>query len=404
MMTTVATPDTSPASQEALRSEYIQRAKDLVPLLRSNARRTDEERRLPQENIDALEKSGILRASRPVQHGGIEMDEITKFHVFSELARGCGSTGWVATLLSDASFLVSLFPDEVQAEVFADPNTHTTATLIPAGRAERDGSGFRVTGRWPFNTGCRHAQWVAEPAVIELESGQPEVCIFLMPYSELEILDDWYVSGLRGTGSSTVVGSNVFVPEERMLRLRDAKTGRHRSVLNADKAIFQVPPTMYILTSGGSTFPGMAQAAYDMYMENLQTRGPIAYTSYARRVDAPVAQHQVANAALKIDAGKHLMRQALEMVNDHAESRTPYLPHEQPQVWGLVGYSTQLFSEAIDIIRLASGAHGIYQNQNIEIVFRDANALASHALMMPTTGIEHYGRALCGLEPNTPWL
>lgn len=149
-MTTVATPDTSPASQEALRSEYIQRAKDLVPLLRSNARRTDEERRLPQENIDALEKSGILRASRPVQHGGIEMDEITKFHVFSELARGCGSTGWVATLLSDASFLVSLFPDEVQAEVFADPNTHTTATLIPAGRAERDGSGFRVTGRWPF--------------------------------------------------------------------------------------------------------------------------------------------------------------------------------------------------------------------------------------------------------------
>lgn len=61
-------------------------------------------------------------------------------------------------------------------------------------------------------------------------------------------------------------------------------------------------------------------------------------------------------------------------------------------------------TEAIDIIRQASGAHGIYQTQNSEIIFRDAAALASHALMMPTTGIEHYGRALCGLEPNTPWL
>jgi alkylation response protein AidB-like acyl-CoA dehydrogenase len=384
--------------------ELVQRAADLVPLLRANAAQAHAERRMPRENLEALEQSGILRATRPVQHGGLEIDSHTKVAMLRELARGCGSTAWVATLYNDADFIVGHFPDEVQEQVFAHENVHCTATLIPTARAERDGTGFRVNGRWPFNTGCLDATWVAEPAVVELEPGRPEVCLFLMPYAELSILDDWHVSGLRGTGSNTVVGENVHVPEKRMLRIEELKLGLGRSEANKDRPLFRIPAIPYVLTSGGSTFPGLAKAAMELFLERLPTRGPIAYTGYGQRSEAPIMHHQIAEVSMKIKSGDHLMSQACDVLTRHAQSGEPYGPTEIPELWGLVSYSTRLYSEAIEILRQASGASGIHENQPIQLVARDAQALATHAVMMPTTGIEIYGRALCGLPPDTPFL
>lgn len=384
--------------------ELVQRATDLVPLLRANAAQAQAERRLPRENLEALEQSGILRASRPVQHGGYEIDTHTKIAIFGELARGCGSTAWVATLYSDADFIVGHFPDEVQEQVFTDEQVHCTATLIPTARAERDGTGFRVHGRWPFNTGCLDATWVAEPAVIELEPGRPEVCMFLMPYAELTIVDDWYVSGLRATGSNTVVGENVYVPEERMVRIADLKLGLGRSERNEGKPLFRIPAVPYVLTSGGATFPGLAKAAMEHFMDRLPTRGPIAYTGYSQRRDAPITHHQLGEVSMKIKSGDHLMSEVADIVSRHAHNGEPYGPDEIPRLWGMVSFSTRLYSEAIEILRQASGASGIHENQPIQLVSRDAQALATHALMMPTTGIEIFGRSLCGLPPETPFL
>ncbi|NMH98744.1 acyl-CoA dehydrogenase family protein [Pseudonocardia acidicola] len=385
-------------------AELVQRATDLVPLLRANAAQAHGERRIPRENLRALEESGILRATRAVEYGGSEIDTQSKITMFGELARGCGSTAWVATLYSDADFIVSHFPDEVQREIFSDPNVHCTATLVPTARAERDGTGFRVSGKWPFNTGCLDGTWVAEPAVVELEAGKPEVCLFLLPYAELTILDDWHVSGLRGTGSNSVVGENVFVPEERMLRLEEFKLGFGRSENNKDRPIFRIPAVPYVLTSGGATFPGLAKAAMELFLERLPTRGPIAYTGYGQRSEAPITHHHVAEASMKIRSGDHLMRGAADIVSRHAQSGDPYEPGEIPEIWGMVSYSTRLFGEAVETLRQASGASGIHESQPIQLVSRDAQALATHAVMMPATGIEIYGRSLCGLAPNTPML
>lgn len=386
------------------REELVRRASELVPLLRTNSRRTHEERRVPKENLAAMRDADLLRATRPVEYGGFEIDCGTKVAILSELARGCGSTGWVATLYSDANYIVGQFPDEVQAEVFADPDVVCTATLIPTARAQRDGAGFRVSGKWPFNTGCLDATWVAEPAVVELEAGQPEVCLFLMPYAELTILDDWYVSGLRGTGSNSVAAENVFVPEPRMVRLVDFKEGRPRSERNRDRPLFRIPAVPYVLTSGGATFPGLAKAALELFMEKLPTRGPIAYTGYLQRSEAPITHHQVAEVAMTIQACDALMDRATDIVTAHAQSGEPYGPDEIPHIWGVISWTTRLYGEAIETLRVASGASGIQDANSITQVARDAQALATHAVMMPTTGLEIYGRSLCGLAPNTPML
>jgi hypothetical protein len=150
--------------------------------------------------------------------------------------------------------------------------------------------------------------------------------------------------------------------------------------------------------------PGLAKAAMELFLEKLPARGPIAYTGYAQKNEAPITHQLLGEADLKIRAAEHLMMDIGELVGSHAERGAPYALTELPRAWGMLGFSSRLCLEAIEAIRMASGAHGIYDSQAIQIVFRDAQALSTHGVLMPSTGIEHYGRALAGLTPNNPWL
>ena len=385
------------------RQELLQRATELVPLLRQNSRQADRERRIPQENLDALDEAGLLRMTRPRRYGGYEIDALTKYEVLSELARGCASTAWVTMIYIDVAFIIGKFPDEVQDEVFADPHARATGTLVPTGQAVRVDGGFRLNGEWRFNTGSLHAQWVFEPAVVEFEPRHPEVCIFLMPWSELEIIDDWYVTGLRGTGSNSAIARDVYVPENRVLPFADLKENRSKSEANKSSHLSAIPTLPFVFTSGGSHLPGVAKAALELFMERAHTR-PITYTAYEKKTDASITHLQVAEVSLKIAAADHLMREASAVLDDHAARGAPWEPDELPRIWGIVSYTSRLCAEAVETIRQAAGATSISQRDPIELIARDASALSTHAVMMPTTGLEHYGRSLCGLPPTTPLL
>ena len=398
-MTSATEVDTEIPSRE----ELVQRAADLVPLLRKNAPQADQERRIPEENLVALEEAGLLRMTRPRRYGGYEIDALTKYEVLTELARGCASTAWVTMIYTDVSFIIGKFPDEVQDEVFSDPQVRATGTLIPTGQAVRVDGGFQVNGQWRFNTGSLHAQWVFQPAIVEYEPGQPEVCIFLMRWSELEIMDDWFVNGLRATGSNSAVARDVFVPENRVLRFADLKENRSKSEQNKGSHLFGMPPFPFVFTSGGSHLPGVARAALELFLERAASR-PITYTGYAQKSDAAVTHLQVAEVSMKIAAADHLMREASGILDHHAATGTPWGPDELPRIWGIVSFSTRLCAEAIETIRQAAGASAINDSDPMQLIARDAGALSTHAVMMPTTGLEHYGRSLFGLPPTTPLL
>jgi len=387
---------------ESSRSELAERAAGLVPLLRERALRANDERRVVPECLAALRGAGALRMSRPARFGGHEAGARTKTEVFGEIARGCGSTAWVTTLHEDAAWLASMLPDAVQEEVFSDPDTLFTATLIPTAKAERRGDGFVVNGRWPFNTGCLEADYVIEPAITDLAGGAPEVCLFLMPYAELTIEDDWFPTGLRGTGSNSVTGKDVFVRRERMLRLADVKSGAARSARNT-AAVHRMPLQPYILTSGGATLPGLARAAFELVSERIVGRA-ITYTLYADRTQAPVTHLQLAEAAMKMRSADLLLFDTVDRIDRYATEDRAWTDEEKTLCWASVGYGSRLYLEAIESLRLMSGASALDDRSPIQLVAKNAAALASHAMLVPTTGLEQYGRALCGLAPTSPFL
>jgi alkylation response protein AidB-like acyl-CoA dehydrogenase len=292
----------------------------------------------------------------------------------------------------------------VQDEVFADPDIRITVSFPTGGVAgERVDGGWRIGGRWPFNTGCAHAEWAVRSAIVEVEPGQPELGVFLVPYSEVEVADDWRTSGLAGTGSHTALGTDIFVPAERMLRFAAIRAGEHASAANAASPLYRTPMVSVILTTGSTTLPGLAKAALEVFLAKLPGKG-ITFTTYADGSQASIRHHQAAEAAMRIKAADHLTFELADIVDRHAATGEPYAPDEHPMLWANVAYATQLYSEAIEILRRGCGAHGILTSHPIHRIARDAEALTVHAIMAPTSGLEFYGRVLCGLPPNSPML
>ncbi|GAA1299871.1 acyl-CoA dehydrogenase family protein [Saccharothrix xinjiangensis] len=380
--------------------DLIERVRALVPLLRSNAERCTANRRVPRENLDALREAGLFRMSLPRHRGGLECDVRTKFSVLAEVSRGCGSTAWVSTIYLDSAFLLSKFPDEVQDEVFADPEAFHCATLAVPGRAVAVDGGYLVSGRWPFNSGCLDASYLLHPAVVE----GGELAHFIIPAREVTIEDDWHVSGMEGTGSNTTSARDVFVPHRHVVGAARLLDQEHRSERNAASPFFRHPPFAYLVTSAAAAFIGMAEAAYEFYLERLPRRGPIAYSGNVLHRDAAITHHQVAESRMKIDSARLLAEQAADLLDERVATGTGCDRDDRARVWGQVAYATRLCVEAVETLRLGSGASGITTTLPIHRIARDVQALATHAVLIPTTGIEHYGRALCGVEPSTPLL
>ena len=379
------------------RADLVGAAADLVPLLRANALRASRAGRVPEEVLAVLREAGLLRMLRPARFGGHEVDMVTKSAVLAELAKGCGATSWVAVIHNDADFLVGRLPDHLQELVFAEPGARTTATLNPMGTAEHRRGGYVVTARWPFNTGSLGADWAVQPTVCD---GEPVWA--LIPYSDLVVEDDWEVTGMRASASNTVRAEEVFVPEDRVVRQWDVLGVTHLSERNAGNRLYGIPLLMQLITGGPAPFTGMAATALRLVREQLGDK-PISYTAYESRRVAPITHHQIAEAALLVESADRAALAASELI-DRLSVDGVYGPEDKPRVWGLVSFATRQYTQAADILRAMAGAAGLRAGTMLSLVLRDLQALSAHAAMMPATGIEHYGRALCGLEPTFPPL
>jgi 3-hydroxy-9,10-secoandrosta-1,3,5(10)-triene-9,17-dione monooxygenase len=373
--------------------ELVERATSLIPLLRNAAPAAEKARRVPQESLDALSAAGIFKMTAPKIYGGVEADFQTQCNVLAEIARGCPSTSWVATIYSAMSWMVGVFPDETQEEIYANRDPRIAGVFSPTGTAVRKDEGFVVNGRWPFNTGCHGATWT----VLNVLVGEMPTCMIARS-ADLKILDDWYATGMSATGSNTVVAENVLVPARRTMPLPDMLEGKYPARHNAGNPYFKYPLAPVLTVNAGGTPLGIARGAWDIFTERLPGRG-ITYTTYTNKAEAPVTHLQMAEASLKIDSSNAHVRLATSLLD---EARNGSLTmQERVKARAHIAYSTGLAREATDILFYASGASSIQEHMAIQRYQRDIQALSNHAIMHPQTGLELYGRILCGLPPNT---
>lgn len=375
----------------------VDRAAGLVPRLRERAAAAEQARRVPDESFDDLSHAGIFRMTAPRRFGGDEADFRTQCAVLGEIARGCASTSWVATIYSAMSWLAGTFPDRAQEEIFGDGDPRISGVFSPTGAAVAQAGGFVVSGRWPFNTGCHGAKWTVLNAVAGAGDTATPTCL-IVPSRELAIQDDWYATGMSATGSNTIVADGVFVPAHRSQPLPKMLDAAYPPRHNAGNPYFTYPLASVLAINAGGTPVGIARGALESFEERLPNRG-IAYTFYTNKAEAPVTHLQLGEAALLIDSADGHVARACSLLDDAAG---PLSMLDRVKGRAHIAYAMGLARQAVDTLFYASGASSSQSHVPIQRFQRDVQALANHAVMHTQTALELYGRVLCGLAPNTP--
>lgn len=384
------------------REELIGRAAELAPLLAKNAIWQEENRVLHDDTIEALTESGLLKLTLPARYGGYECDTTTLVDVLSEIALGDGAASWVSTVWNISTWLGGLFPDEVQDEVFGHGDVRICGTFAPHAVGVPAPGGIVLNGKWSFNTGARQSSWNAHAAVRIDEGQQPEPVLVLVPMSDLEIIDDWHASGMRGTGSVTTVANEVFVPDSRVLPMVPVmQHGHHRSALNAASRLWNVPFLPWACAVTSATTNGLSRAAMVAFMERLPTRA-ITYTDYEHQSHAPLTHIQIADATARIDESSFHVHRVAARVD--AKTGQPWSVHDRVAARLDLGVGVQRAKEAVDVLTNASGASSVLSTVPIQRIARDIQTSSLHAFAHPDTNLELFGRVACGLEPNTQYL
>lgn len=390
-------------TENGTRDELVRRAAALAPTLSKHTAWHEENRGLHGDVVEAITEAGLFGLRVPRRYGGYEADARTLVEVAAELGAADASAAWTASVSWITSWMVGLFPDSVQDEVFGDGPVRVCGTLSPSAMANPAEGGIVVNGKWGFISGARHAKWQVVLAVLVEPNAQPYPIMAVAPLSDLLLVDDWQTTGLRGSGSVSTVAQDLFIPNDRVIPLPAVLQGQYASERNADLPIFRAPLLPVASASSVGTVIGLGRAAAEAFYRRLPDR-KITYTDYDNQAAAPLTHHQVATATLKLDeAGFHAHRLA-STVDRKGEENVPWKLEDRARARADLGAVVQLTKEAVEIFANASGGSSIFLDVPIQRIARDIQAINQHALMHPDTNNELYGRVLCGLEPNTLYI
>jgi 3-hydroxy-9,10-secoandrosta-1,3,5(10)-triene-9,17-dione monooxygenase len=361
-------------------TELVQRATALLPALRERAARCEQLRQIPPESVKDLVASGLIRTGNPVRYGGNGADLDAAHAVAFELGRACGSTAWCASLWMVHNWWLGHFSLRAQEDFFATgPDTLSSTCLNPAGgRAEPVPGGFRVSGRWSFSSGCDAADWimVATPA-----PAPAALRWLLLPRPDCTVVDTWFASGMRGSGSKDVAVQDVFVPEHRALDPDQAGESDRTGWELHQRPSYRAP--LRILTGWDLAAPlvGIAQGAVDDFTRRLRAGAP-----------SGPAQLRLAKASAEVDAARTLHAHAVREVIDRAGVGETFTEADRARYRRDKAFVARLCVQAVNRLFEAGGARAIMESEALQRFHRDAHAASHHAALAWDVAAEAFGR------------
>jgi 3-hydroxy-9,10-secoandrosta-1,3,5(10)-triene-9,17-dione monooxygenase len=374
----------------AIRDELLRRARELVPVLAERAPEAERLRRLPDETVADLRRSELLRIANPDRYGGHGIDFDLIFDVSWELARGCGSSGWCYSIWAVHNWLAGHFPERCQDEFFAGgPDVLCSSSFNPDhSRARPAAGGYIVSGHWEFSSGSDAAGWAMLGTV-----GPDGPRWILVPRSDYEVVDTWFVSGLCGTGSNDIVMEDAFVPAHRTLDISRAGEGDWTGWELHGRPSYRAPLRVMLGWDIVSPLIGIAQAGVDRFVERIRTTGSTLANS------APV-QMRVAEAAAEIHTARVLFRHTVDEILTRAGHGETFTPIERAGYARNRAMVVKLCLQAVNRLFEVSGAHALFQTEPLQRIHRDAHALTHRTMLVMDFAGEAYGRlALGGSAP-----
>lgn len=385
------------------REDFIARAHQLVPALRARMADTESKRRIPQETHQALLDADLYRMFQPTRFGGFEMDLGLMIDVAMELGRGCGSSTWNLTNIAVQSWIAGMHNPETQEEVWSDNSKALIASSFPGpgSSVRRVDGGLIVDGIWNFASGVDFADWNNLQIFLPQDGKPPEHYFALVPKSDYEIVDDWYVTGLAGTGSRSITMNEVFIPEKRTLfTLKIRGGGSPGSAINP-AALYKLPVFSIGLKHLSGTPVGTARGAIELIEEDMKSRITVTGINLA---DQQSVHLRIAESAAEVDAAWALLiRDCADAMRIYGAGKEPGM--DQRLAWRRNdAFAGQLAVRAVDRLHSLTGGRGLSLDNPFQLAWRNVHAAVQQMLMSWDMHGTNYGRVRLGHSFNDPRL
>ena len=374
----------------------LERARRLIPRLAERAPAATASRRLPPETIAEYHDTGILRILQPRRFGGIEGRFSLFARIAEELSWGCASSAWVYAVLAEHQWILAQYPEQAQTDVWGDdPLAVASSSLAPRAKAEPVPSGgWRLSGRYTFSSGCDYAQWAIIGAFLG-EMGDPRhIAYLLVPLAETEIVDDWHVLGLAGTGSKSLLLRDVFVPQHRCVMTADLFAGTPPGAdVHPDYPVLRAPRGYLVSFSLPTVCIALGGRALDIVCRALPGRLSRGVTKLA---DSEIVQMTLGEAAAAIDAATTLLHHGRDMTTAEVDSGRRIAPTEALRVRRDMVWAQHQIGWALERLCELSGARWVYDSDPLQEIRRDVMTILTHHAANRQAAYAPYGSLLLG--------
>ncbi len=383
--------------------ELIEASRAIAPVLRGHANAAERESRLTPEATRALREAGLFRLGVPQRFGGHELSPAAALQVSADLALACPSSAWVVMVSYVAQQIAASFGDQARYDLWGEsPDVPMCGVFGSTGTSSSPvEGGVVVSGSWSWASGSHQAEWALLGVPLPGARGVvPERGLALVPVSSLTIRRTWDMAGLRGTGSDTLVGEEVFVPHHRLRRFMDVVQGKGLP----EEPLYRIAPGSMTIVSMGPLL-GIARAVLKLTLEAVDGGKPMAMSLHARLGDSPSVQAALAEAATLIDSAElHLMRSA-EFIGAAADTGSTSTLLERARVRMDAGHASACLRQAVQSLLTVSGAGSFSLAKTMQRHWRDLETGSRHPTLNPGLAKEMYGRALVGDErPVSPMV
>ncbi|MGW1507167.1 acyl-CoA dehydrogenase family protein [Streptomyces mirabilis] len=379
--------------------ELVQRARELAPLIRENAVKTEQDRRLAEEVVAAMRDAGLFRLTTPTKFGGYDLPMSDLLSVIVEVGKACGSAGWNLSIdTASTRFALNALSDEAVSDMFdGNPDAYVISTAhLGTSKAYRADGGFRITGTFPWSSGCEIADWAYIPVVTIHDGDEPTTDLVgvTVPMSDLKIERTWHVAGLAGSGTHTVVADDVFVPDRRAVpfALTDLVGEDERDSMLVQGSVQSLAAVV-----------GAAQGALEATAETLAKGRPITYVNYEKAADAPSVQMWFGEAT-------HLIETATMHLKEIGKSLDG-IPETQPVPWveraRLRMHERSAHEKAragVEKLLDVVGGSAFALSHPLQRLWRDIAVMSRHTALNAPIIVEDYSRAVLDIHPSVTLL
>jgi alkylation response protein AidB-like acyl-CoA dehydrogenase len=368
----------------------------LAPLIREHADESERNRRLAKPVVDAFTSAGLFRIAAPRSVGGFETEPRVQIECIEAASRADGASGWNLMIgIEVMGFLGAALANEVASELFADPALVASGALNPLGRATREPSGLRVSGQWPFASGCQNSQFFWGQCVVHAENEAPTLREAVMPIDSLEILDTWQVSGLRGTGSHDVRATDLFVPDAMTTAVIAGDAMKEAGPL------FRMHPAARLAYNKVGVATGIARAAIDHFVELASEKKPRLSGTLLR--ERPMAQLALAEAEASLRSSRAWVFEAVDELWQDTLAGKPATLEQRALLQLACTHAASAAVACVERLHAMAGTSANFTASPLERCLRDVRVVPGHIMVSPQWA-EAAGRVLLGMESGSPLL